>query len=452
MIAKITPKGKSFRGASAYVLKNGRGRIVAGPMAGRTPRELAREFGRLRQLNPKLNKAVAHIILSPAPGDPPISDDQWRAIAECYATEMGFEVWFAATHADTDHPHMHIIACRIGLDGKTISEANDYRRSEAIIRRIERKWGLIAVPSPPVHKSKSATGKKAITTNQGDHSMNAAATPSNPVEGTSQQSVSHGEPFTPAHDLAELTIIESIDSITVPGAYFPSELSTREQRNIRRSVVGDAYSKRVLAIFGDDVTRVFRHPGGAVLYFQGRGRIADRGDKLTVMGGMPEELAARRIVMLAISPERRWKSISFTGSDRFVELAMREAMSHRMAIHAVGQAQEEILAKLVAETRGGMGAATAIAPTTDPILSPLAELDSLPPQTLHPRTVPKPAPVVDTPPAPKSEQPVKAPVTGTLPMFLNLRERILDRRQHYIPAKPAHSAPAPTRKPGSRGL
>ena len=69
MIGKLT-KGKGFRGLAEYLLRDGRGQIVAGPMAGRTPRELAREFGILRHLNPKLGKAVAHFSLSPAPDDP----------------------------------------------------------------------------------------------------------------------------------------------------------------------------------------------------------------------------------------------------------------------------------------------------------------------------------------------------------------------------------------------
>ncbi len=70
MIGKIAAKGRSFRGLAAYLLRLGRGRIVAGVMAGRTPRELSKEFGVLRRLNPKLNKAVAHLMLSPAPDDP----------------------------------------------------------------------------------------------------------------------------------------------------------------------------------------------------------------------------------------------------------------------------------------------------------------------------------------------------------------------------------------------
>ena len=105
MIGKIAPKGKSFRGLAAYLLRGGRGHVVAGPMAGRTPRELAKEFSALRRLNPKLTKAVAHLMLSPAPGDPPLTDAQWQTIAERYIQAMGFgnAPWLAVVHQDTDH-------------------------------------------------------------------------------------------------------------------------------------------------------------------------------------------------------------------------------------------------------------------------------------------------------------------------------------------------------------
>ena len=38
----------------------------------------------MRRLNPKLIKAVAHLMLSPAPDDPPLTDEQWQAIAQHY--------------------------------------------------------------------------------------------------------------------------------------------------------------------------------------------------------------------------------------------------------------------------------------------------------------------------------------------------------------------------------
>jgi len=149
MIGKIAPKGRGFRGLLGYLMRRGRGHIVAGPMAGRTPRELASEFGVLRRLNPKLGKAVAHLMLSPAPGDPPLTDEQWQAIAERYVEAMGFAdaPWVAVVHQDTDHQHLHIAASRIGFDGKTISDANDFRKSEAVVRKIETEFGLVAVPT-----------------------------------------------------------------------------------------------------------------------------------------------------------------------------------------------------------------------------------------------------------------------------------------------------------------
>jgi hypothetical protein len=111
MIGKIAAKGRGFRGLSAYLLRSGRGRIVAGVMAGRTPRELSSEFGALRRLNPKLSKAVAHLMLSPSPNDPPLTDAQWQAIAERYIGAMGFAnaPWVAIVHQDTGHQHMHLI-------------------------------------------------------------------------------------------------------------------------------------------------------------------------------------------------------------------------------------------------------------------------------------------------------------------------------------------------------
>jgi hypothetical protein len=128
MIGEIAPNGKSARGLASYLMRYGRGRIIAGTMAGRTPRELSREFGALRRLNPKLTKAVAHLMLSPAPGDPPLSDAQWQEIAQRYAEGMGYAdtAWCGVIHDDTDHQHLHIIACRIDIHGKTISDANHY--------------------------------------------------------------------------------------------------------------------------------------------------------------------------------------------------------------------------------------------------------------------------------------------------------------------------------------
>lgn len=153
----------------------------------------------------------------------------------------------------------------------------------------------------------------------------------------------------------------------------------------------------------------------------------------------------------------RWDCISFTGSDRFVELAMREALAIRLPIRTVVPVQAAILVKLIAERQGGMVAVArpVLGPviTVDPILAPLAELDNIQTQTLWPRTAPALAPVVAPPaPEPAPPQPAKAPVVGVLPGFLNLRERIKERRSQRMPAKTNQPEPTGPRRPARPGL
>ena len=464
MIGKIAPKGKGFRGLSAYLLRRGRGHVVAGPMAGRTPRELAKEFGALRRLNPKLIKAVAHLMLSPAPGDPPLTDIQWQAIAERYIRAMGFgnAPWVAVIHQDTDHQHMHLMACRISFDGKTVSDANDFRKSEAIVRKLEIEFGLAAVASPDGFKPKPSTKLKKKTTNHpGATTMTDSTTPStptNPFDPSDPQHATWPEPFEPGRDLAELAIVATSPSIVMSGASPAEQLTDTARRNMRRSLVEDDYTQRMQLLLGDDLTRVHNHAHGATLYFKQPGRIADQGDRLTVLGGMEEKLAAQRIVALACG--KRWKTITFTGSGSFVERAMREALKQRLTVVASSAGQEAILAKVMAERQGGMG--TVAGPTPLPpgavagdedILTPLYELDDLPPPPWsRPTKAKSPTQPVAAPPAAPAVLPAelpKAPPVGVLPMFLNLRERLQDRRERTPLTTPKPPLAPSTKRPGT---
>src|SRR5690606_3717360 len=57
---------------------------------------------------------------------------------------MGFDdnPYFIFRHHDSNHPHCHILALRTKFDGSTVSDSNNYKRSEKIIRQLERKYGL----------------------------------------------------------------------------------------------------------------------------------------------------------------------------------------------------------------------------------------------------------------------------------------------------------------------
>ena len=482
MIGKIT-KGKGFRGLADYLLRDGRGEIVAGPMAGRTPRELAAEFGQLRRLNPKLGRAVVHFSLSPSPEDPPMTAQAWQDIAERFMAEMGWNAesgapWCAVVHRDTDHPHLHVMACRIDQHGKTIADANDFRRAEAAIRRIEQQFGLVAVASPKPRKAKPAPAAAAepmTTKAQQEERMTDPAAQPNPFDPASPHGATWPHPFEPGRDLAEIAIAE-MHGMAVPSASVANALTDKKRRSVRRCMAEDNYSAALLTLFGSELAHVFKHDRGAVLYFARpeAGRLADKGDQITALSGMSEAAAARRIVALAAAPERGWKSITFTGSAVFVELAMREALARRLTVHAKGAEQAAILARLMAETQGAMGANAGPGPATapaDPILAPLAELDALDldrsrqlaplqrPET-SPKTPMGPAPEAPPPapqpiPAPQSARPT-APVVGVAPMFLNLRERLQEKRNRQAsgPDKGPGAPAAPPTRPGlpGRGL
>lgn len=147
MIAKQV-KGRGFRGALNYLLKKPEAELIGGNMLGETPRELAAEFSESRKLRPNLEKAVYHASLSLAP-DEKFSDEKWREVAARYTKEMGFEgsQYAVIRHKDTEHDHVHIVASRIRMDGSAVSDSQDYKRSEKVIRSLEIEHGLVRVPN-----------------------------------------------------------------------------------------------------------------------------------------------------------------------------------------------------------------------------------------------------------------------------------------------------------------
>ncbi len=165
MIEKIR-KGKGARGLSEYLLAkndhNGdirpRSDIIGGTLAGRTARELSAEIGMLRRMRPNLQTAVGHVSLRVPEGDRPLSDQEWTAIGDRWAAEMGMDSYCTVCHGD----HIHIMFSRIISDGSVVSDSHDYRRGEAAVRKIEQEFGLVQVePSHLLEPEKSLTHKTA---------------------------------------------------------------------------------------------------------------------------------------------------------------------------------------------------------------------------------------------------------------------------------------------------
>ena len=161
MIAKMV-KGRGFRGALEYDLTKENGRVIDSNMAGQNPRELAAEFGEIRKLRPNLGKAVLHVSLSAAPGEK-LTDEQWREVGQRYLRGMGFKdnQFVITRHTDTEHEHIHILANRITHAGEVVSDGQDYKRQETIMREIERDYGLQRV-APSIEAERKAPTKGEI--------------------------------------------------------------------------------------------------------------------------------------------------------------------------------------------------------------------------------------------------------------------------------------------------
>lgn len=123
-------------------------------MVGKTAAELAIEFQlsqqqHQRQPSPrKTEKVVCHVSLSVEIGKN-LDSETWIAIAKDYLDAMGFDQnqYALARHTDTEHDHVHLVVSRLRIDGSTVPDWLDYRRTETTLRTLEEKYQLQAVQS-----------------------------------------------------------------------------------------------------------------------------------------------------------------------------------------------------------------------------------------------------------------------------------------------------------------
>ncbi|MBI9056964.1 MAG: relaxase/mobilization nuclease domain-containing protein [Labilibaculum sp.] len=143
--------GTSFRSVLNYneeKVKKGVAEIIGSNMLGTDSRFLAKEFGMIRALKPNVSKAVYHTSLSISP-DENLSNEQFRELGEKYLDKMGFGncQFVIYRHTDTEHPHIHLVVNRISMTGNTISDRNNFYRSEKVVRKLEKEFGLKSVQS-----------------------------------------------------------------------------------------------------------------------------------------------------------------------------------------------------------------------------------------------------------------------------------------------------------------
>lgn len=167
MVAKIS-LGNSLYGAIRYngekinkeqgkvldtnkIFNDGTGRIDI--------KRVFEDFRRWMPAQTRTEKPMMHISLNPHPDDR-LSDAEYAALAHEYMEKMGFGdmPYLIVKHEDIDRHHIHIVALRVGTDGRAISDKNNFYRSKEITRELEKKYGLHTAerqkitPDMPINK------------------------------------------------------------------------------------------------------------------------------------------------------------------------------------------------------------------------------------------------------------------------------------------------------------
>jgi Relaxase/Mobilisation nuclease domain. len=111
--------------------------------------DILEQLADVSNLNKRVKKPLFHISLRLAPGDQLSWEQLIEAGQEC-AKEFGFadNQYITVLHKDTQQPHIHIVANRVGFDGKCASDSNSYKRMAALCRQLEHKHQLREVLSP----------------------------------------------------------------------------------------------------------------------------------------------------------------------------------------------------------------------------------------------------------------------------------------------------------------
>jgi len=144
MIGKIV-KGGSFSGLADYLTRDERGEVLEmRHLASDDPTAAASEMQLSASMSRRCKSPVMHISVSYDPGDEQPTTAEMRADAA--EILRGLDLEDAQTviirHSDRDHAHMHIMANRVGADGRAISDSNSYAKVEKSLRGIEARRGL----------------------------------------------------------------------------------------------------------------------------------------------------------------------------------------------------------------------------------------------------------------------------------------------------------------------
>ncbi|WP_289832926.1 conjugal transfer protein MobB, partial [uncultured Muribaculum sp.] len=101
------------------------------------------DFMRWIPTSSRTERPMMHISLNPHPDDR-LSDTDFTRLAHDYMQMMGLGdmPYMIYKHEDIDRHHVHIVALRVGTDGRCISDRNNFYKNKKVCRELEQRYGL----------------------------------------------------------------------------------------------------------------------------------------------------------------------------------------------------------------------------------------------------------------------------------------------------------------------
>jgi hypothetical protein len=111
-------------------------------------KELTEQFRDVRKLSTRVEKPVLHLSLRLSPGET-LSREQFVEMGRLMAKEFDLadRQFITVLHKDTAEPHIHLVANRVGTNGKALSTSNNYLKMDRLCRRLEKEFRLNKVLS-----------------------------------------------------------------------------------------------------------------------------------------------------------------------------------------------------------------------------------------------------------------------------------------------------------------
>ncbi|WP_108676664.1 relaxase/mobilization nuclease domain-containing protein [Acuticoccus yangtzensis] len=184
MVPKIVAKGRSFKGAAAYLLHDKGGAETSDRVAWVETRNLAtsspeigwrvmaataldqdrlKEQAGIKKTGRKSDQAALHLVLSWAPGEETaLSRDEMRraAIGALKAIGADDRQALLIAHNDEDHAHLHVLCNRVSAaDGRMLSSSKDRLKLSKWAQGYEMERGQVLCQNRVVNNERRAQGE-----------------------------------------------------------------------------------------------------------------------------------------------------------------------------------------------------------------------------------------------------------------------------------------------------